>query len=78
MAEVLDGVVLGQEVGAEEIVRLFGARGSEVRFVAEVADELRRGVTGDVVTYVHNRNVHYTNVCTSGAGSVPSRRASSR
>ena len=62
--EVLDGVALGQEVGEAEIVTLFGARGSEVRRVAEVADDLRRRLAGDAVTFVHNRNINYTNVCT--------------
>jgi FO synthase len=45
-------------------VTLFGARGAEVTAVAELADEFRRGIVGDVVTYVHNRNINYTNVCT--------------
>jgi FO synthase len=62
--EVLDGVLLGQEVGEDEIVTLFGARGREVAAVAEVADELRRSAVGDVVTWVFNRNINYTNVCT--------------
>jgi FO synthase len=62
--EVLDGVLLGQEVGEDEIVTLFGARGREVAAVAEVADELRRTAVGDVVTWVFNRNINYTNVCT--------------
>jgi FO synthase len=35
-----------------------------VAAVAEVADQLRRDTVGDVVTYVHNRNINYTNVCT--------------
>ena len=64
VAEVLDGVALGQEVGLDEIVTLFSARGPEVVQVAEVADALRRSVVGDAVTYVHNRNINYTNVCT--------------
>jgi 7,8-didemethyl-8-hydroxy-5-deazariboflavin synthase CofH subunit/7,8-didemethyl-8-hydroxy-5-deazariboflavin synthase CofG subunit len=64
VAEVLAGVALGQEVGEAEIVTLFGARGPEVRQVAEVADELRRTTVGDAVTYVRNRNINYTNVCT--------------
>ena len=64
VAEVLDGVGLGQEVGEEEIVTLFSARGPEVRMVAEVADELRRAVVGDAITFVYNRNINYTNVCT--------------
>src|SRR4029077_17258365 len=62
--EVLDGVLLGQEPGVEELVTLFGARGPEVAAVAEVADDLRRATVGDVVTFVHNRNINYTNVCT--------------
>jgi len=64
VAEVLAGVALGHEVGAAEIVSLFSARGAEVRMVAEVADDLRRQAVGDAVTYVHNRNINYTNVCT--------------
>ena len=62
--EVLDGVRLGQEPGAEELEALFAARGREVGAVAEVADEVRRRVVGDEVTYVVNRNINYTNVCT--------------
>ena len=64
VAEVLAGVALGQEVGEAEIVTLFGARGPEVRQVAEFADDLRRRVVGDDVTFVRNRNINYTNVCT--------------
>ncbi len=62
--EVLEGVLSGQEVGEDEIVTLFSARGPEVAAVAEVADELRRRAVGDVVTFVKNRNINYTNVCT--------------
>jgi FO synthase len=64
LAEVLQGVALGHEVGESEIVTLFSARGPEVRAVAEVADDLRRQTVGDDVTFVHNRNINYTNVCT--------------
>jgi FO synthase len=51
------------ELGEEEIVRLFAARGSEVHRVFAAADALRREVCGDEVTYVVTRNVNYTNVC---------------
>ena len=64
VAEVLAGVLDGQQVGVDEIVTLFGARGPSVRAVAEVADDLRRQTVGDVVTFVSNRNINYTNVCT--------------
>lgn len=62
--EVLEGVRRGQEVGEPEIITLFGARGPEVRAVAELADDLRRRTVGDDVTWVANRNINYTNVCT--------------
>ena len=64
MGEVLAGVRAGQEAGEAELVTLFGARGPEVAAVAELADELRREAVGDTVTYVVNRNINYTNVCT--------------
>jgi FO synthase len=64
VADVLAGVVAGEQVGHDEIVTLFSARGREVGAVAEVADELRRRAVGDEVTFVRNRNINYTNVCT--------------
>ncbi len=64
VGEVLAGVRNGQEVGVNEIVTLFGARGPEVQAVAELADELRKAAVGDEVTWVSNRNINYTNVCT--------------
>jgi FO synthase len=64
VGDVLAGVALGQEVGEDEIVTLFSARGPEVRAVAAVADAMRRDIVGDQVTFVANRNINYTNVCT--------------
>ena len=32
--------------------------------MCQVADALRRATVGDVVTFVRNRNINYTNVCT--------------
>ncbi len=64
MREILDGVVDGERVDEDQIAALFGARGSELAAVCEVADHLRRDTVGDVVTYVVNRNINYTNICT--------------
>ncbi|MGL5929016.1 MAG: bifunctional FO biosynthesis protein CofGH [Dermatophilaceae bacterium] len=64
VAEVLAGVAAGQQVGEAEIVTLFGARGPEVAAVAEHADLLRAETVGETVTFVVNRNINYTNVCT--------------
>jgi FO synthase len=64
VGEVLAGVALGQVPGEAELVALFAARGPEVAAVAEAADDLRRATAGDTVTWVANRNINYTNVCT--------------
>jgi FO synthase len=64
LREVLDGVLAGQRAGHDELLTLFGSRGPEVVAVAEVADELRRRRVGEDVTWVANRNINYTNVCT--------------
>jgi len=64
VGEVLAGVLDGGTVDEDQIVTLFGARGPEVRAVAAVADHLRAEIVGDEVTYVANRNINYTNVCT--------------
>jgi len=64
VGEVLRGIELGDELGETEIVTLFGARGPEMVAVARAADDLRRATVGDDVTWVHNRNINYTNVCT--------------
>ncbi len=53
----------GDELGEDEIVRLFRARGEERQRVLAAADALRREVNGDEVTYVVTRNIQYTNVC---------------
>jgi FO synthase len=46
-----------------EISLLFTARGTELAELCRVADEIRREVNGDEVTYVVNRNINYTNQC---------------
>jgi FO synthase len=51
------------ELGEEDIVRLFRARGEERERIYAAADALRREVSGDVVSYVVTRNIQYTNVC---------------
>jgi FO synthase len=64
VAEVIAGVAAGQVAGEAELLTLFRARGADVIAVAEFADALRASVNGDTVTYVRNRNINYTNVCT--------------
>jgi FO synthase len=51
------------ELGEEEIARLFRARGEERERVFAAADRLRREMCGDDVSYIVTRNIQYTNVC---------------
>jgi FO synthase len=56
--------VAGDDLSEAEVVGLFAARGAAAQAVVTAADELRRKTRGDVVTYVINRNINYTNICT--------------
>jgi FO synthase len=53
----------GGDLAEDEIVALFEARGDDFAAVCRAADEIRRNVSGDTVSYVVNRNINYTNVC---------------
>ncbi len=63
LGAVLDRSLDGIAPTRDEVELLFGARGSEVEAIAHVADVLRERTNGDVVTYVINRNINYTNQC---------------
>ena len=52
-----------KDLNEDEIALLFTARGAELAELCKVANELRRAVNGDEVTYVINRNINYTNQC---------------
>jgi FO synthase len=53
----------GVDLSTADVTRLFGARGGEFVAVCQAADDLRRQVNGDNVTYIVTRNINYTNVC---------------
>ncbi len=63
---ILSKAVGGATLSEAEIVRLFQTRGAAAEQVVSVADELRQATRGDTVTYVVNRNINYTNICTFG------------
>ncbi|TCZ64105.1 7,8-didemethyl-8-hydroxy-5-deazariboflavin synthase subunit CofH [Roseicella aquatilis] len=54
----------GARLDPPEIMRLFAARDADQAHVTAAADALRAAVSGDVVRYVVNRNINYTNICT--------------
>jgi FO synthase len=65
---LIDRAMAGDRLNEDEIVRLFAARGPQVDEIAAAADRLRAQVNADVVTYVVNRNINYTNVCRYACG----------
>ena len=60
---LIDMVLAGKPATLPQIERLFEARGSEFTTVCKQADALRQSTNGDSVTYVVNRNINYTNIC---------------
>ena len=67
-AAVLDQALSGEDITVEEAVVLFETEGKEYNALVMTADELRRRTVGDIVTYVVNRNINFTNVCIKRCG----------
>jgi 7,8-didemethyl-8-hydroxy-5-deazariboflavin synthase CofH subunit len=63
VARLLDEALEGRELSPEGGLRLALTRGSELCALVMAADEMRRRQVGEIVTYVVNRNINFTNVC---------------
>src|SRR3984885_5973538 len=66
VAEPLEKVLAGVDLGLEEGLTLATVAGEDFVALIRVADEIRRRVVGDRITYVVNRNLNFTNVCIVG------------
>jgi 7,8-didemethyl-8-hydroxy-5-deazariboflavin synthase CofH subunit len=66
VAVPLEKVLAGVDLGLEEGVTLSKVEGEDFSALVRVADEIRRRVVGDRITYVVNRNLNFTNVCIVG------------
>lgn len=60
---IVDAATAGKPLVEDDLVRLFRARGPEVDYICRQADAMRRAVCGDAVSFVVNRNINYTNIC---------------
>jgi 7,8-didemethyl-8-hydroxy-5-deazariboflavin synthase CofH subunit len=67
-ARILDRALSGDDIGIDDAVWLFDADGSDLLALSVAADYLRAQTVGDVVTYVINRNINFTNVCVKACG----------
>ena len=68
IAQTLDRALSEKEITVNEATRLFQAKGVSFHLIGMVADELRKRRVGDVVTFVINRNINFTNVCIKRCG----------
>lgn len=68
VSSVLNRALDNNEINTEETIRLFESTGSNISAISIVADELRRRKKGEIVTYVINRNINFTNVCIKQCG----------
>ena len=63
LARLVERATAGERLDTGAIERLFAARDADYAHVTGAADRLRAAVSGDVVRYVVNRNINYTNIC---------------
>jgi len=68
ISTILNRSLDGHDPSIEDAVKLFECNGIEMHALVLAADELRRRTTGNLVTYVVNRNINFTNVCIKRCG----------
>jgi 7,8-didemethyl-8-hydroxy-5-deazariboflavin synthase CofH subunit len=68
VSRILDRALSNHEIAVDEATQLFDAEGSDLLAMTAAADYLRSQTIGDVVTYVINRNINFTNVCVKACG----------
>src|SRR6202790_5499190 len=64
--EILHAATSGAELTFEQGLLLATAQDPALEALVAVADQLRRHIVGDAITYVVNRNINFTNVCFVG------------
>ncbi|MCE2463189.1 MAG: 5-amino-6-(D-ribitylamino)uracil--L-tyrosine 4-hydroxyphenyl transferase CofH [Dehalococcoidia bacterium] len=68
VSHILNNALEGRDISVEDALVLFDTSGLEFNALVMTADELRRRRVGDIVTYVVNRNINFTNVCIKRCG----------
>ena len=68
VSEILNNALSEKEISAKDGLALYKTKGIDFHLVGLVADELRKRRVGNVVSYVVNRNINFTNVCIKQCG----------
>ena len=68
VSQILNNALSEKEISENDALALYKAKGMDFHLVGLVADEIRRRRVGDVVSYVVNRNINFTNVCIKQCG----------
>lgn len=66
IGRLLEKPFAGKDLSLEDGIELSEAEGPDLIALVRAADELRRETVADVITFVVNRNLNFTNVCTVG------------
>jgi len=68
VSEILNNALSEKEISAKDGLILYETKGIDFHLVGLVADELRKRRVGNIVSYVVNRNINFTNVCIKQCG----------
>ena len=68
VSHILNRVIDGNHISEEETTELFNSNGIELNIIVMVANHLSKRKKRDIVTYVINRNINFTNVCIKRCG----------
>ena len=68
IADILNNALSDKEISVKEGIELYNVNDVDFHLVGLVANEIRRRRVGDIVSYVVNRNINFTNVCIKQCG----------
>ena len=60
---VIENVLAGEDISREDALQIYEK--CDFHLIGQTANYLRKHTSGDIVTFVVDRNINYTNVCTS-------------
>lgn len=65
VSKIFNNALDGKELSEKDALELFKTSKVELLMLGLVADEIRRRTVGETVTFVINRNINFTNICSN-------------